>query len=53
MAKGITNIYKKGRCINTCPPGTKLNPVTCDCVKIVGVEPPKGKKGMIIKSKKK
>jgi hypothetical protein len=45
-------------CNKTCPPSTKLNIVTCECVKIPGVPQPapplpKGGKGLIIKSKKK
>ena len=51
MAKGM--LVKKP-CNKICSPGTKLNPITCECIKIPGVVPlpPKGKKGLIIKSKK-
>jgi hypothetical protein len=53
MAKGKI-IIKKPPCNKTCSPGTRLNPIICECVKIPGVPPPppKGKKGLIIKSKK-
>ena len=60
MAKGM---QVRKPCNKPCSPGTKLNPITCECVKIKGVprppqpflqppSPPKGKKGLIIKSKK-
>jgi hypothetical protein len=51
-------LKKKTDCNKTCPPSTKLNTVTCECIKIPGVPKPgppllKGKKGVIVKSKKK